>query len=426
MDSPHDPPVLLNWRHYLLVLALLAIIAYCAHSTSQWVQANRAVDAAKAALNTTDFDDAKKHLARADSLRPGNPEVQLLLAEWARRVGKPDEAAFHLSSCGRMGGVPQAIEMEQILARVQQGQSQDEPVLLAMAEREASQRPLIYEAVAAGAMKTYRLHQAAECLELWLKEVPLCKRALAWKGDVLYRLRTKKDAIEAWKKLIAIDPDNDDARLTLANILLEESLLAEAQVHYELLRAKGSTRPAASAGLARCWIAQARDDDARDLLDGVLRLHPRDPESLLLRGRVDFNRGRAELAEPWLRQAAEVAPFDRETAYALGQCLAQSGKKDEAKFWLDRHQQVQEDQRALTKLTRQAAENPRDPAPRTEAGVIFLRNGNAKEGLRWLQIALDESPGHAPAHRALAKHYREAGQLALAESHERAAAKKAP
>jgi tetratricopeptide (TPR) repeat protein len=418
---------LLRFRRYALAAFLLAVIAYSIYSTWRWTQANHAIDAAKNALGLTDFDEAKKHLDRADHLRPENPDVQLLLAEWARRVGKLDEAAVHLRACDKAGGVPEAIDLERILARAQQGQLEEEAILLKMAENEPSHRVLIYEAIASGAMKTYRLHLAAQCLDRLLKEQPRSKRALAWKGETLYLLRTSADAIATWKQLIEIDPDNDEARLKLAATLVEESQPDEALVHYLHLRGKGSTKAAVAAGLARCWTSLGKTDDARDLLDASLRIHSRDPETLLLRGRIEFNRGRADQAEPWLRKAAEAAPFDLETVYALGQCLTQLGKKDEAKSWLDRHRQIQDDQLRLTKLTRQTAENPRDPDPRTEAGIIFLRNGNAKEGLRWLRSALHESPDHIPTHQALAKHYRDTGLTAQAEFHERAAAaKKAP
>ena len=58
-----------------------------------------------------------------------------------------------------------------------------------------------------------------------------------------------------------------------------------------------------------------------------------------------------------------------------------------------------------------------DPAPRREAGLICLRNGQTAEGLRWLQGAVEVAPGDRASHAALADFYRGQGDAQRADYH---------
>src|SRR5262249_1463637 len=57
------------------------------------------------------------------------------------------------------------------------------------------------------------------------------------------------------------------------------------------------------------------------------------------------------------------------------------------------------------------------PAVYHEVAMIALRAGLAKEGLRWLQSALQVDPNHIPTHRALVIFYQETGSPILAAHH---------
>jgi len=43
-------------------------------------------------------------------------------------------------------------------------------------------------------------------------------------------------------------------------------------------------------------------------------------------------------------------------------------------------------------------------------GLILLRNGQDKEGVRWLESALHEDPGYAAAQQALKDHHHGAAE----------------
>ena len=69
------------------------------------------------------------------------------------------------------------------------------------------------------------------------------------------------------------------------------------------------------------------------------------------------------------------SPYDHEVHYQLGLCLERIGKADEARHHLDRFKQIETDLNRLVALLRLVVNHPRDPAPRREAGLICLRNG---------------------------------------------------
>src|SRR5262249_30226848 len=152
----------------------------------------------------------------------------------------------------------------------------------------------------------------------------------------------------------------------------------------------------------------------------VLVATPRNAPALVERGKVALAQRRPARAREFLWKAAEVTPYDRDTAYTFAQCLDQLDEEDEARKWLGRVDQIDADQKRLTQLTRRMLDEPRNPALRSEAGEIFLRNGQEHQGLRWLYSALQEDPRHRPAHRALARYYQRNGQADLAAQHERA------
>src|SRR5207302_1235336 len=104
-------------------------------------------------------------------------------------------------------------------------------------------------------------------------------------------------------------------------------------------------------------------------------------------------------------------PSDHEVHYQLGLCLEQAGKADEARHHFERFKQVEADLVRLDALLKAVINNPRDPAPRREAGLICLRNGQPTEALRWLQGALGVAPGDKATHAALADYYFDQGDL---------------
>jgi hypothetical protein len=101
-----------------------------------------------------------------------------------------------------------------------------------------------------------------------------------------------------------------------------------------------------------------------------------------------------------------LAPFEREPLYNLSRCLAADGHPQEAEVCLARVKRIDEDRKRLDAVKAAVMTNPHDASLRCEMGLILLRNGQDREGVRWLRSALHEDPRCEAARRALEEHER--------------------
>jgi tetratricopeptide (TPR) repeat protein len=407
-------------RRALLFAALVAGLAVLLYVGGRDLWAEYHLQAARKALARHELDEARAHLDRCLRARPDGAGVHLLAARTARRTGAFDDAERHLRECGRLGGDPEAVELERILLRVQRGEVVSYGgYLLACVNRDHPDAGLILEALVKGYSATFRLAQAYYCLERWLEREPDNVQALVWRGETAERLRSNGQALEDYQRAVELAPDHVAARLKLAQLLLTQNRTADAVGHFERLWERQPDHAAVRLGLARCRRAQGRPDEARELLEPLLAAEPPDPGALHLRGQVACDLSQFDDAEGWLRRAAAAAPYDRETLYSLQQCLAVVGKQAEARECQARLDKIQAALDRLKELTKQIAASPRDAGLRCEAGRLFLENGQEQEGLRWLESALAEDPGHRPTHATLADYHARHGQAERAALHRR-------
>src|SRR5207249_199343 len=117
------------------------------------------------------------------------------------------------------------------------------------------------------------------------------------------------------------------ARLRLGEVLLEKVHPLGAREHFELLRKRRPEDPAVLLGLARCRSLLSDFDSARDLLDKLLKKHPRHAEALVQRGKLALEQGNPKEGEAYLRKAVAQDPASPEALYGLVLCLRQGGRK---------------------------------------------------------------------------------------------------
>ena len=107
----------------------------------------------------------------------------------------------------------------------------------------------------------------------------------------------------------------------------------------------------------------------------------------------------------------------------LAACLRHQGRGDEAEKFAARTKAIDADLRALADASERAAKDPKDPAPRHEAGVVCLRNGQDEQALRWFAGALQVDPKYRPTHKELSEYYARAGRPDLSARHHDMAAR---
>ncbi len=418
------PPSARRRRRVLSVLAVLGLTAIAASGYWGWdrYRTRRAWSQAEDALRRRDLPAASAHLDRYIASRPEDPEGWFRAARTARRRGQFAEATRYLSECEKLGGATDATRLERDLLVVQQGGlGEIDARLRATVGPDHPDVLFVLEALARGYLLTERWADARQACELWRALQPDHPWPWLWSGWVSERLVQTDQAADFYRRALDLVPEDRDARIAYARMLVRQRLPGAAAPYYEAVLAQAPDDGEALVGLARCRLDEGRADQAVPLLD---RAEARDPASVAvvyLRGKAALQRGDPVAAEGRLRLVVRAEPSDGEALHVLVLCLRAQRKDAEADELARRLEALQQDLRRFGDLLRLITPQLADAGPCHEAGVIALRVGRAKEGVNLLREALRRKGDHRPTHAALADHYRKAGNTSLADFHHRLA-----
>jgi predicted Zn-dependent protease len=409
-------------------LAALGLLGVLTYQAGWYWYAEHHRRAAERAAARDELDEAQEHLAACLRARPRSAPLHFQLARAARRAGRFDVAAEHLEACERLGGVTRETALEWAMLRAERGDlAGTEELLRGQADGGSPEAPYALEALAQGYIHTYRLGNARHCLDRLLEREPGHVRALVMRGSLRQATGDGAGAEADYRRAVEAQPDHALARCRLGELLLRTSRAAEALRQYEHLRPRpGGDAPAVLLGLARCHRELGATAAARRELDELLARQPGHAEALLERGKLALAGESPAEAEGWLRRAVAAAPFSAQANFALARCLHRRGKDEEARQYEAAHDRIVSDGKRLEEVKVRVGKSPSDPAPRVEAGLICLRSGKEREGLRWLLSALQQAPRDGPAHAALADYYERTGQRDLAARHRQQAGTAAP
>jgi tetratricopeptide (TPR) repeat protein len=363
--------------------------------------------------------NALTHFQACLKVRPDDGDALLLAARAERRLGDYQEAERFLERYKQNFGADEAFTLEEILMRADRGDV-DAVIVYCRArmDRDPATAPLILEAMTHGYVRGFRWTKVDECLRQWLELRPDDTQALLFQALMAAIRDNNQQALDSYRRVIDLDPDRDEARLRLAELLLDLSQPEEALPHLERLYRQQPDNPKIAVPTARAYDQLGRQEEATPILDAVLDRHPNFAPALLHRGMIATQTNDLAAAETWLRQACALEPGDYQAHYQLSQCLEHEGKAAEAKALQPKLKQIDADlQRYHELIGAQIGQAPHDPALLQELGAILLRAGADEEGLRWLNQALKEDPGHVPTHQTLADYFQKTGNTGLAAKH---------
>jgi predicted Zn-dependent protease len=406
-----------------LVLAGLVLAGLGAWVGGRHLWARHHLRAAESALESYHPAEALEHLRACLRVWPRDVHTRLLAARAARQAGDFDEAQQHLEEFDQLArDLPdeEAAEgtLEWALLRVQNGDLERDEFLLKAVEKNHPQWALIVEALTEGYLRMYRVVEASACLHLWLSRQPDNVRALLLRGQVCQRLHDYKAAAENYRRVVRLVPGHDDARLRLANALLEAGQNREALRHLEQLRRRQPDNSEVLVRLGYGLNNLGRSARARQFLDRVLAREPHNTAALIGRGQLALQVSRVGEAEGFLRRAVAASPHDRKAHFLLYKCLEQAGKTTEAAAEKRQWKRLEASMVRIIEIgNRLMPLKPNDPALHCELGTILLRIGQEELGVRWLHSALQCDARWKPAHAALADYYRRHGDAKRAAGH---------
>jgi tetratricopeptide (TPR) repeat protein len=404
---------------YVLLALLLGAIGYGCYVGGTYVVKWRSYRQAEEALAANRLDEALRLFRKYLDDWPKDVDAHFLAARAARRLREFKEAETHLFACKELGFDAEKLRLEYAMMQAQRdAPAPVEGYLLTLVGKQHPESGSILEALIEGNLKIYQLPRAHQCVEKWLQIEPDNLQAIFWRGMIWAKVANYRAAMTDFEQVVAGQPENREARLNLAGMLLNVSKQYDTALeHFQLLRAADPNNLEVRLGLAGCYVGQSRLEEAQALLDQIRADYPDNPVALSECGKLALQLGQPRQAEEWLRRSLEQDPYDPESVYSYSLVLQQLGRSDEAKHYHDKHATIIADLHHLDELGQKAVTDPKNAALRHEIGLIFMRNGREKDGLGWFTMALQANPRYAPTHKVLADYCERHGMPAEAARH---------
>jgi tetratricopeptide (TPR) repeat protein len=394
-----------GWRKIAIILALMFVaVAICGPSVFTWWL----IRSGRLAIAAGHPRSGIEPLTRAIAAAPNSAEAHYRLAVAFRRSGELEKVDLPLRKAQQLGWPREDVERQSLLSIAQSGDVQSvdsriKAIIARGASDEAAEE--IYEALAIGYLKTYRLKDAWECLTFWNEWQPRAIFPRFWRAEICRRQNQPELEERGHREILEIDPEYVAARCRLAEMCKESNRVEEAISHYERCLKGPEVPPEAVYGLAECRHRTGDNVGAETLLTRALQMKLNSVQRaavLSQLGQIAAEADRTEEAVRYFEEAVQLAPRDITTLFALSQACTRLGDPVKSRTWFERSQAVQELIRRMDLVTSQIAKTPADPALRYEAGSVALELGLENDAVAWFQSALQVRPTFKPALDALA------------------------
>lgn len=341
---------------------------------------------------------------------------RLSVARQARRDDDCVAAETWLAGCWPVPGLSNAIELEDQLLAVQQGDLRDEKAWQSRANDETSHGQLIWEALAKGNLATFQWTTAESQAEAILRQQPGDARALWLRARARIEMHSDELALADLERALELETNTFVIRCTYADLLHRLGQVAQAISQYERLRSQRPDDDRVTLALAQCWQEQADLQQSRSLLDEMLQRRPDHVGGLIERGRLALRMGESSAAEECLRRAVAIRPDHHDANFVLGLALQAQQKVDP-----ELAERIRQNDHRQADVIRSLSDAKPAAALLTEVGQWMAQTGQEQDSAAWFYPALKEDSSYRPAHRALAELYGNNGQTRRAQTHARLA-----
>lgn len=259
------------------------------------------------------------------------------------------------------------------------------PALLRCLERDPSDPALLQAVVEAQIRAGVPVPDVEPFTTRWCAASPDDPAAFRSHLDVMRRLRRYDEALAAAERVLALAPNDDDARATAASLYLTLGRYDDAVREFtRLLSTSRGPQAGLLTGLARAECERGNRPEGVRLLDRALAEAPDFTPALVLRGTAHYQSGEYDQAVVVLRRARPASPAEAQMVfYHLGLALDRLGKADEAKKAFADLARAQE----AVRFADDARQRPGDMALQLRAGQALLAAGYPAEAAQVLDAA---------------------------------------
>lgn len=395
-------------------LVLLIASSFYAKPIWAWFQ----VRAARAELEADRPDAAIEILNRTINAVPDDPELHLWAARACRHSGRFADVSDHLNAARDLGADLKRVQREQQLTLAHSGRlAEVEHHLARLLSSADESTDEVCHAFCVGYLLNLRVPEALQLIEAWEKDFPEDPRPHFMRGNAYELLNRSSDAVQAFRKGLAIAPDRPKMQVRLGQLLLDSKQYEDAKRAFETALEHDAGQINALLGIARCEFHLGHVEPARKAAGRVIEVDRKNAAALIILAELEVDADDFEAARAHLEIAYETEPRNVTIRYLLAQSLRELGQTEAASQHFQFAAEA-EKQLALADDKIQAALSaPHDAQLRYDVGRILLEYANPQDGVQWLLAAIQIEPTLHDAHQLLAKHYESVGDQAAAAAH---------
>ncbi|MEP7062465.1 MAG: XrtA/PEP-CTERM system TPR-repeat protein PrsT [Betaproteobacteria bacterium] len=328
-------------------------------------------------LEAGDIPSAEKELRRARELKyPAGQVDPALAAAWAK-LGEYQKVVDTFAQA--QGGTPtETAQLKTAIGQAQLGLGKPD---LAKAAFDEAQRvdPSYAPALVGEAVLVAREGDLAGALlqaEKAIAAAPQSPEAWQIKGDLLLAQNKNAEAIDAYRKVIAIKPDYLTAHWALIAALVRDGKTADADQAVVALKAVAPKHPQTHYYEALVRSQEKNFTAARDAIQQQLAVDPENLTGVLLSAAIDY----------------ELHAYDRAEASLL-KVIAQTPQNDYARRLLvNTLLQTRQPGRALDALKPMLTRIGSDAGMQNVAGEVYLQNGDPASAAEYFEKAAALDP----------------------------------
>lgn len=298
-----------------------------------------------------------------------------------------------------------------------------EPLLLAAAERDGSDLPVI-RALALGYAASGQVPQAEAMLDRWCQLGPSESEPFKRRMDLLHKQaraagatgqrQLQERALADGRRALELGAWDDSLAQEAVWLMMQVGDFADADILCRRCLQQQPADPWLNFLMASIAHARGNNVPAQKTLEALLGNYPQFTRGVLLRAELHLEAGEPDRALPLLRQILTQDPTYRHQAqYLLSLALARAGKTEEAAKEMNEVQNQNLD-RLLA-----AIHDPDAVGVKLQRAEAFLAGGQEDEALRLLRPIFEQNPGFGPGHALLVTYYERHSQPAKAAEHRR-------
>lgn len=242
--------------------------------------------------------------------------------------------------------------------------------------------------------------EALPLLEEVVRERASEKRAWSLLGSAYEAAGKMPEALEAYSKVLAADPENSDAYLDYARLLMDVDRFDDAAALIQRgIHALEDTY-ALDIRMGAIELMRGQPDKAEDAFRKAIREHPEIAVGHVALAKAYMKEGRDQDALKVLAEARNKVPQDFALEYVFGLESAAVGNENDA----------------LTAMTNAAQMRPDMVEPHYQIGKLCLDSGDLAQARRELEIAVTLDPAQPQVQYELSRLYRRLGDMPKAQA----------